>query len=114
MVIVSSRIGVMVVASEAKPIENFVPHILLAVISLRCTGSKVLRDGLEFLDSLTLLAANGSDGVFKAMIEVVPNQRPLGLRYCLFDGVKLLGDVQTRTTALDHGDHAFEVSLGSL
>jgi hypothetical protein len=41
-----------------------------------------------------LTQIEGADNIIKAMIEVILDQGLLGLRGCLFDGVKLLGRVR--------------------
>jgi hypothetical protein len=47
----------------------------------------------------------------EAMIDVVVDQRLLGLANRLLDGVKLLGDIETGPSFLDHADDAAEMSL---
>jgi len=45
---------------------------------------------------------------------MVLNQRLLGLRDRLFDGLKLLGDVMARATVLNHLDDAAQVTVRAL
>jgi hypothetical protein len=48
------------------------------------------------------------------MIDMVVDQGPLGLTDRLFDGMKLLGQIQTRPALREHLDHPTKVTLGSL
>lgn len=45
---------------------------------------------------------------------MVLNQRPLGLRDCLLDRVKLLGDVEARPAGLDHLDDPAQMAVRAL
>jgi hypothetical protein len=57
--------------------------------------SKIFGDFLELVDGLALFPRQGPDCLFKAMIEVVLDQRALCLAYGFFDGMKLLGNIKT-------------------
>src|SRR5262245_45864528 len=77
-------------------------------------GSKIFGDFLELVDRAPLLARQRSDGVLETVVEVVLDQRALGLRDRLLDGVKLLGDVEAFAPGFDHLHDAAQVSLGAL
>jgi hypothetical protein len=76
--------------------------------------SEVLGDFLELFHRAPLLARQRSDGVFQAMVDVVLDERLLGLTDRLLDGVELLGNVEARPSRFDHVDHASKMPLGSL
>jgi hypothetical protein len=52
--------------------------------------------------------------MLQAVVNVVLNQRFLGLLDSFFDCLQLLGDINARTTVLQHGDHAAQVTVRSL
>ncbi len=52
--------------------------------------------------------------MLQAVVNVILDQRFLGLLDGFFDCLQLLGDIYARTTFLQHGDHAGQVSVGSL
>lgn len=51
--------------------------------------------------------------MLQAVVNVVLNQRFLGLLDSFFDCLQLLGDIYARTTVLQHGDHAAQVTVRS-
>src|ERR1700754_2116165 len=77
-------------------------------------ASQIFGDFLELVDRRALAARQRSDRIFKAVIEVVLNERPLGLGDRLFDRMKLLGDIEAGAAALDHRNHGPQMTLGSL
>lgn len=52
--------------------------------------------------------------MLQTVVNVVLNQRFFGLLDSFFDCLQLLGDINARTTVLQHGDHAGQVSIGAL
>ncbi len=42
----------------------------------------------------------------QAVIDMILNERTFGLANCLFNRMKLLGDIHALTPLLDHGDDA--------
>ncbi|SSX47315.1 unnamed protein product [Ciceribacter sp. T2.26MG-112.2] len=48
------------------------------------------------------------------MVEMVLDQRALGVADCLFDGIQLLRDVETRFSCLDHGGDTPQMAFGTL
>ena len=48
------------------------------------------------------------------MIDVVVDQGPLGFSKGLFDRVKLLGEIETGSSFIEHFDDATEMALGPL
>ncbi len=48
------------------------------------------------------------------MIDVVVDQGSLGLADSFFDGMKLLGEIETRSPLVKHHDHPTKVTLGPL
>ena len=65
-------------------------------------------------DRAALIARQRTDDVFKAMIEVVLDQRLLGLSDRLLDRVKLLGEVKAWAPGLDHLDDLAQMALRPL
>ena len=47
------------------------------------------------------------------MVDVIVDQRLLGLGNCFFDGVELLSEFETRPSLFDHGNHPPEMSVGA-
>ena len=52
-------------------------------------------------------------GRTKAMVDMVMDQRPLGLGHRAFDGVKLRGKVEAGPPLLDHGNHPAQMTFGT-
>ncbi len=46
------------------------------------------------------------------MIDVVVNQRPLGFADGLLDRMKLLGEIETRSSLIKHLDHTAKMTFG--
>jgi hypothetical protein len=72
---------------------------------------QVLCDRLELVDRAALIGRNGTDGLFQAVIEVILDQRFLGLADCLLNGMQLLGNIDTGSARLDHLDDALQVTV---
>jgi len=71
-------------------------------------SSEILCDRLELA---ALLARQRADRLLEAVLDVVADQRFLGLRIGLLDRVQLLGAVESRPLRLDHADDAAQVSF---
>ena len=76
-------------------------------------GSEVFGDLLELFQWRPLTLGKGADRVFQAVVDVVLDQRALGLADRFLDRVQLLGDVHTGATVLYHGDDAAQMALGT-
>jgi len=49
----------------------------------------------------------------EAVIEMIVDQRPLGIRDGVLDRLHLLGDVEARPARLDHLDHGAQMTVGA-
>jgi hypothetical protein len=76
--------------------------------------SQIFGYFLELIDSTALLARQCPRNILEAMIEVVLDQRLFCLANRLFDRMKLLRDLQARSTTLDHFDHTAQVACNSI
>src|SRR5690606_12650655 len=65
---------------------------------------QIFGDCLERVDGLALLAVERADGLVEAMVEMILDQRSLGILDRLLHRMKLLGDVEAWPAGLDHGD----------
>jgi len=74
---------------------------------------KVLRDSLELVDGHSARLAPAIDRGVEAMVDMVVDQHLLGLADGLFDGVELLGEIETVPALLEHGEDAPKVSFSS-
>jgi hypothetical protein len=72
---------------------------------------EVLGDLLEGFQWCALAIAQSRDSVLQAVIDVILDERALGLAYGFFDSVELLGNVYALSTFFDHGDDAAQVSV---
>jgi hypothetical protein len=88
--------------SDATPVPNTGPL------------SQIFGNGLELVHDGDRRSAISVGGGVQTMIDVVVNQRSLGFADGLFDGVKLLGEVEARPAFPEHLDDAAEVTLGPL
>ena len=77
-------------------------------------GSEIFGDLLELIQRRSLAASKRSKGVLEAMVDVILNQRTLGLADGFLHRVELLGDIHAGAPILDHGDDAAQVALGAL
>lgn len=68
---------------------------------------QIARDCFEFG------AVFGRMICIQAMVHMVMDQSALGVHYRLFDGMKLLGDLETGLSLLDHLDHRTQVAIGA-
>lgn len=78
------------------------------------TALQILGDVLELVDRLALLALQRADNIFETMIEMIADQRLLGLADSFLDRVKLLSDVDAGAAGLDHLDDAAQVPVGAV
>jgi hypothetical protein len=69
---------------------------------------------LESFQWGSLAFGKRAHSVFKTVIDVILNQRALGLAHRFLDRMKLLGDVYTLAAFFDHGDDASQVSIRTL
>jgi hypothetical protein len=74
---------------------------------------KVLGDLLECFKRRTITVAQCRNGVFEAVVDMILNERPLGLANRFFNRMQLLRDVNALATLLDHRDDASQVTVGS-
>jgi hypothetical protein len=77
------------------------------------TDLEVFGDLLEGFQWRALAIAQGRNGVFQAMVDVILDQRAFGLANCFFHRVQLLRDVHALTAFFDHGDDAAQVAVGA-
>jgi hypothetical protein len=77
------------------------------------TDLEVFGDLLEGFQRRALATAQGRNGVFEAMVDMVLDQRALGLANRFFHGMQLLRDVHALTALFDHGDDAAQVAVGA-
>lgn len=82
-------------------------------ISIVVRSSQILGDLSEFVDGTPLFSWQRSHHVFKAVIQVVLNERFLRLLHSLFHRMKLLGDINARPSFLDHVDDAQQMPIGA-
>lgn len=76
--------------------------------------SKILGDLLEFVDRAPPFARQRADYVFQAIIQMILDQRFLGLSDRLLDGLELLRDVEAGPAAFDHLDNAAQMAAGAI
>jgi hypothetical protein len=76
--------------------------------------SEVLGNLLELFQRCPLTIGERPDGVLQAMVDMILNQRALGLAYSLFNGVQLLGNIHAGSLVFDHADNAAQVTLSTL
>ena len=93
--------------SAAKPIG-------VNAARLRLRESQVLCDGPELSQSGVSLAARGFERLIQAVIDVVMDQRLLGIHDRAFDRLQLLGDLDAGATLLDHPDDRLQMSVRPL
>jgi hypothetical protein len=60
------------------------------------------------------LSSRSLQGAIEALLDVIVDQRLLGIVDCVFDCLELLGELATGPTFLDHGDDLVEVSVRPL
>jgi hypothetical protein len=91
------------------------PRVCAALLQQFCevghVDLQVFGDLLERIQRATFAFAQGVDGVFQAVIDVVLNKGALGLAHCLFHCMQLLRDVHALTAFFDHGDDAAQVTI---
>jgi hypothetical protein len=75
------------------------------------TDLEVFGDLLEGFQRRALAIAQGRNGVFQAMVDVILDQRAFGLAHGFFHRVQLLRDVHALTALFDHGDDAAQVAV---
>ncbi|CAK7262250.1 protein of unknown function (plasmid) [Shinella sp. WSC3-e] len=76
--------------------------------------SEIFGDRLELGHGASLVGGQGADHILEAMVEMVLDQRALGIGDRLFDGMKLLCEIEAGAPVLDHRDDALQMSLGPL
>lgn len=67
---------------------------------------EVLGDLLEGFQWCAFAIVQRRDGVLQAVIDVILDERALGLANRFLNSMQLLGDVHALTTLFDHGDDA--------
>ena len=72
--------------------------------------SAAVVDRLELVDRPALGARYGADDMVQAVVEVVVDQRTLGIGDGGLDHLQLLRDVEAGPPGLDHLDHALQVA----
>jgi hypothetical protein len=77
------------------------------------TDLEVFGDLFEGFQWPALAIAQGRNGVFQAMVDVILDQRPFGLAHGFFHRVQLLRDVHALTAFFDHGDNAAQVAVSA-
>jgi len=77
----------------------------------RWRSLQILRDSLELCCDRGCIRFHKC--IVEAMVDVVLNQCAFGLGSRLLNGVKLLGDVDTRPLRLDHFYHAEKMAVGT-
>ena len=82
--------------------------VVVVVKALRpgTTRLQILRDGLEIIYWPAVSTRDRADDRVQAMVEMVMDEGAFGAGDGRFHSVKLLRDVQTGPTRLDHLDHA--------
>ena len=74
--------------------------------------SQIADDLFELVQRLTLARFTGGvDRVFKAMIDMVLHQLPLGTGDGFFNGLQLLGDIQTGAFFFQHAHDGFQMAF---
>src|SRR5260221_4679685 len=76
-------------------------------------GSKILADRLELLDRRPRLARQRPDALLETMVDVIVDQRLLGIGDRLLDGVELLREIEAAALRLDHRDDLAQMALGA-
>ena len=77
------------------------------------SASEIFGDQFEFFYLRTLIAGQRASDVFQAVVDVVVDQRFLGLRHGLFDRLQLLRHIKARPASLQHLDDGFQVTIRS-
>src|SRR5438105_7863709 len=75
---------------------------------------EVFRNRLEFAHDCTCRLASAIGRGIEALIDVIVDQCFLGLANGLLNSVKLLGNIETRPSFLDHRNNQTQVSLRPL
>lgn len=70
-------------------------------------GSQITGYGSEF----GTVAVRAVD--VEAVIDMIVDQNPLGIGHGLFDGPKLLGDIDAGPMVFEHGNHGPQVAIGT-
>ncbi len=76
--------------------------------------SQIFGDRLELIDDGNRRFASAIGGGIQAMIDMVVDQRSLRLADGLFDGMKLLGEVEARSMFIKHLDDSAKMAFGPL
>lgn len=75
---------------------------------------EVFRDGLEGVDDLALLARQRACDLVEAVVEMILDQRLLGLPDRTLDRLQLLGDVEAGAPGFDHLDDLAQMTVSPL
>jgi hypothetical protein len=75
---------------------------------------EVLGDLFEGFQRRALTPVQCRDGVFQAVIDVILDQRALGLAYGFFHRMQLLGNVHALAPFFDHDDDTAQMTICSL
>jgi hypothetical protein len=75
---------------------------------------EVAGDLAELVDGSAVRWRQRADRIFQAMIEMIVDQRLLGLSDRLFHGMQLLGDIEAGLAALYHDDDRAQMAVGAL
>lgn len=82
--------------------------------SRACETLQVFGDLLEGFKWRSLAFGKSTHGVFKAVIDMILDQRAFRLTYRFLDGMKLLSNVHAFAAVFDHGDDASQVAVCTL
>ena len=75
---------------------------------------QVFGDLLELVNRRSIPFAQGCYRVFKAVVDMILDQRAFSLAHRLLNSMKLLGNVYTFTSFLDHGDDTAQMTISTL
>ena len=78
------------------------------------TALQVLGNLLEFVQGRSIALAQGCNRVLKTVVDMVLDERALGLADGLFNRMQLLGNVYTFPPVLDHGNDAAQMTVCTL
>src|SRR5437879_4832332 len=76
-------------------------------------GSQILADRLELLDRRPRLARQRPDALLETVVDVIVDQRLLGIGDRLLDGVELLHEIEATALRLDHRNDLAQMALGA-
>src|SRR5258708_39377189 len=77
-------------------------------------GSEIFCDRLELVDRHARLARQRPETLLEAMVDMIVDQRLLGVGDRLLDGVELLDEIEAAALGLDHRDDLAQMPFGPL